>query len=50
MSARIYEERPGYLTAKDDTQAAIEAGKLVPAEVRDDPERYDRLLLVVRPF
>ena len=48
--AELVLDRPEYLTAKDDTQAAIEAGKLVPAEVRDDPEKYDRLLLVVRPF
>lgn len=49
-AAKLAIEAPKYLTAKDDTQAAIEAGNLVPATIKNDPEKYDRLLLVVRPF
>ncbi len=48
--AELAIKTPEYITARDDTQAAIEAGNLVPATIKNNAEKYDRLLLVVRPF
>lgn len=48
--AELITEKPFYLLAKNDTQATIEAGKAIPDELIADKERYDRLVLIVRPF
>lgn len=48
--AELVTDKPGYLLAKNDTQATIEASKQIPDELIADKERYDRLVLIVRPF
>lgn len=41
---------PTYTLAKNDQAANLIAGAAIPQEVRDDPEKMDRLLVAVRPF
>lgn len=36
--------------AKDQTQATTLASREVPADIFDDQEKFDRLIVVVRPF
>ena len=41
---------PKHIVARDQNQATLIAGADVPQELRDDPERMDRLQVAVRPF
>lgn len=41
---------PSVLLAKNQTQATTLASREIPQDVFDDPEKFDRLVVVVRPF
>jgi len=41
---------PGYLLAKDEGQAKLLVGAMVPQEVRDNPDKMDRVVVITGPF
>jgi hypothetical protein len=41
---------PGTLLAKDEGQAKLLVGAMVPADVRDNPDKMDRVVVITGPF
>lgn len=43
-------KEPFYLLAGNQNQATLLAGKEVPDDIVKDPQRFDRAVIIVRPF
>lgn len=43
-------KEPWYLVAAGQNQATLMAGKELPDKIADDPQLFDRAVVIVRPF